>query len=180
MLHASGLPKTLWGEALLHVVWVKNRSATQALDGKTPYEMLYGKKPHLGDLLVWGAKCWILDRMGLKLDDRAKEGHWVGYDSESTAHRIYLPIRKAVIVECNVTFQKEDGMVSSRLEGENVTGENSDQLKPTKSVNENAPPVTATAPSNQSPSDHLGPNFKTPPDGALRRSSCQCTESPYI
>ena len=70
-------------------------------------------------------------------------------------------------------------MVSSRLEGENVTGENSDQLKSTKSVNENAPPVTATAPSNQSPSDHLGPNFETPPNGALRHSSRQCTESPY-
>ena len=28
ILHASGLPKMLWGEALLHVVWVKNRSAT--------------------------------------------------------------------------------------------------------------------------------------------------------
>ena len=26
ILHASGLLKTLWGEALLHVVWVKNRS----------------------------------------------------------------------------------------------------------------------------------------------------------
>ena len=142
--------------------------------------MLYGKKPHLGDLLVWGAKCWILDHTGLKLDDRAKEGHWVGYDSESTMHRIYLPIQKAIVVERNVTFQKEDGMVSSRLEGENVTGENSDQLKPTKSVNENAPPVTATAPSNQSLSDHLGPNFETPPDGALRCSSRQCTESPYI
>ena len=86
VLHASRLPKTLWGEALLHVVWVKNRSATRALDGKTPYEMLYGKKPHLGDLLVWGAKCWILDHTGSKLDNHAKEGHWVGYDSESTVH----------------------------------------------------------------------------------------------
>ena len=71
-------------------------------------------------------------------------------------------------------------MVSSRLEGENITGENSDQLKPTKSVNENAPPITATAPSNQSLSDHLGPNFETPPNGALRRSFRQHTESPYI
>ena len=75
--------------------------------------MLYGKKPHLRDLLVWGTKCWILDHTGLKLDNCAKEGHWVGYDSELTAYRIYLPIRKAVIVERNVAFQKEDGMVSS-------------------------------------------------------------------
>ena len=60
ILHDSGLPKNLWGEALLHVVWVKNRSATRALDEKTPYEMLYGKKPNLGNLPHWGAKCWVL------------------------------------------------------------------------------------------------------------------------
>ena len=113
ILHVSGLPKTLWGEALLHVIWVKNRSATRALDSKTPYKMLYGKKPHLGDLPVWGAKCWILDRTGLKLDDCTKDGYWVSYDSESTAHRIYLPTRKAVVVEHNITFQKDDDMVSS-------------------------------------------------------------------
>ena len=52
MLHASGLPKTLWGKALLHVVWVKNRSATQALDDKTPYEMLYGKKLLENDIVM--------------------------------------------------------------------------------------------------------------------------------
>ena len=52
MLHASGLPKTLWGEALLHVVWVKNRSATRALDDKTPYEMLYGKKLLENDIVM--------------------------------------------------------------------------------------------------------------------------------
>ena len=91
ILHVSRLLKTLWEEALLHVVWVKNRSATQALDSKTPYEMLYAKKPHLGDLPVWGAKCWILDRTRSKLDDHAKEGYWVSYNSESTAHQIYLP-----------------------------------------------------------------------------------------
>ena len=61
ILHASELPKNLWGEALLHVVWVKNRSASRSLDRKTPYEMLYGKKPDLGSLLTWGTKCWVLD-----------------------------------------------------------------------------------------------------------------------
>ena len=50
VLHTSGLPKTLWGEVISHIIWVKNRSATQALDSKTPYEMLYGKKSDLANL----------------------------------------------------------------------------------------------------------------------------------
>ena len=67
ILHASGLPKNLWGEALVCVVWVKNRSASQSLDRTTLYEMLYGKKPDLGNLLTWGVKHWILDQTRLKL-----------------------------------------------------------------------------------------------------------------
>lgn len=32
LLHASGLPKFLWGEAIMHVTWLKNRMPTHALD----------------------------------------------------------------------------------------------------------------------------------------------------
>ncbi len=35
--HGSGLPKSLWGEALRHAVWLKNRTGTRALDGKRPF-----------------------------------------------------------------------------------------------------------------------------------------------
>ncbi len=42
MLHTSGLPKNLWGEALKHTVWLKNRTSTRALNGKTLYKMLHG------------------------------------------------------------------------------------------------------------------------------------------
>ena len=42
LMYSSGLPRTLWGEALRHANWLKNRTATRALDGKTPFEALYG------------------------------------------------------------------------------------------------------------------------------------------
>ena len=90
ILHDSGLLKNLWGEALLHVVWVKNRSATRVSDGQTPYEMLCGKKLDLCNLPPWEGKCWVLNWSGSKLDDHACKGHWVGFDTESTAHHVYL------------------------------------------------------------------------------------------
>ena len=41
LLHSSKLPKNLWGEAINHVTWFKNRTLTCTLpEGKTPYEML--------------------------------------------------------------------------------------------------------------------------------------------
>ena len=39
--HSSGLPKSLWGEALWHATWLKNLTATCTLDGKMPFEALY-------------------------------------------------------------------------------------------------------------------------------------------
>jgi hypothetical protein len=53
ILHASQLPKFLWGEAVKHAVYLKNRTSTKALDGKTPYEA-----PENPTCLV------ILDRQG--------------------------------------------------------------------------------------------------------------------
>ena len=48
--HGSGLPKSLWGEALRHAVWLKNRTATRALDGKEAFEALYSRPPGLSTL----------------------------------------------------------------------------------------------------------------------------------
>ena len=42
LLHASRLPKFLWGEAAHHVMWLKNRTPTKVLDGLTPYEVTFG------------------------------------------------------------------------------------------------------------------------------------------
>ncbi|KAF8221231.1 hypothetical protein L208DRAFT_1329313 [Tricholoma matsutake] len=39
-----------------------------------------------------------------KIGTRAIEGHWVGYDDTSAAHRIYWPDKKSVGVERNVRF----------------------------------------------------------------------------
>ena len=41
LLHASGMPKFLWGEAACHIVWLKNRTPTKVLDGLTPYEVAF-------------------------------------------------------------------------------------------------------------------------------------------
>ena len=35
LLHASGLPKFLWGEEAHHVVWLLNRTTTKAVEGNT-------------------------------------------------------------------------------------------------------------------------------------------------
>ena len=91
MLHGSGLPKFLWGEAVKHAVYLKNRTSTKALDGSTPFEIFYGTKPNLAGLPEFRCKVWVHTTEGSKLDGRAVEGKWVGYDEDSSRHRIYSP-----------------------------------------------------------------------------------------
>src|SRR5271155_4400569 len=59
LLHASGLPRTMWGEAARHVVWLLNRTTTKAVSGMTPYKAAFGKKPDLSDVHEWGDKVWV-------------------------------------------------------------------------------------------------------------------------
>ena len=75
LLHASGLLKFLWGEAARHVVWLLNRTMTKAVEGMTPYEAAFGKKPDLREVQEWGEKVYVrLEKKGLKLGGRVREG----------------------------------------------------------------------------------------------------------
>jgi hypothetical protein len=64
--------------------------------------MLYGKKPNLAGLPEWGAKVWVHDDSGSKLDGRARIGRWIGFEEASNAHRIYWPDKHSVTVERSV------------------------------------------------------------------------------
>ncbi|GBE86172.1 hypothetical protein SCP_0900490 [Sparassis crispa] len=107
MLIAAKLPKNLWGEAMMHATWLKNRTSTRALDGKTPFEVRYGHLPDLGDLHEFGAKVWVRIENAGKLDSKAREGRFVGYSTESKGYRVYWPDKHAVSVERNVRFIDE-------------------------------------------------------------------------
>ena len=75
LLHASGLPRTMWGEAAHHIVWLMNQTWTTAVVGIAPYEAAFGKKPDLSNVHEWGDKVWVyLEVRGHKLGGRVREG----------------------------------------------------------------------------------------------------------
>ena len=49
MLHSTQLPKHLWGEALMHLVWLKSCTSTKVLETTTLLEALTSVKPNLSD-----------------------------------------------------------------------------------------------------------------------------------
>ena len=54
MLSVSGLAKMFWAEALATVCCLRNRSSTTAVKGVTPNEALYGEKPCVQNLKIFG------------------------------------------------------------------------------------------------------------------------------
>ena len=109
MFHESGLPKFLWAEVTVHVVYLKNRTWTRTIGNTTPYKILNGRKPNVANLQPWGCKVRVHDTSGSKLDGRSKIGQWMGFDVETKdGHCIYWPEKRMVTVERSVKFNFED------------------------------------------------------------------------
>ncbi|PIL29342.1 hypothetical protein GSI_09393 [Ganoderma sinense ZZ0214-1] len=110
MLIASGLPRFLWGEAVMHAVYLKNRTSMKALGGRTPFEAATGKVPDVSGIPEWGCQVWVHDTASGKVGVRAQPARWVGFDHQSKGHRVFWPNRGAtgtVTVERNITFSED-------------------------------------------------------------------------
>ena len=87
MLISSGLGLNLWAEAVNHSVWISSRLPSRASTKFiSPIEKATGKKPNLSGVLEWGKPIWVKDLHAQKLDPRAKEGKFVGYDDKSKGY----------------------------------------------------------------------------------------------
>ena len=91
-----------------HSDWFQNCTPTQALNGKTPYEMQQGRKPNLAGIQEFETVAYVKDLHAGKLDPRVQVGRFVGYDSERKGYHIYWPKNKTISVERNVVFNKND------------------------------------------------------------------------
>jgi hypothetical protein len=80
MMHARDVPINLWAEAVSTAVFLKNRSPTRALEGKTPEEAFTGEKPSVANLHVFGCKAHVhvpKEQRG-KFDAKSKTCLFVG------------------------------------------------------------------------------------------------------
>jgi hypothetical protein len=160
MLHAADLLKNLWGEVLKHAVWLKNRTSTKALGGRTPYKLFHHEKPDLRNIHEWGCKVAVHVEDNGKLDGRAREGRWLGFDQANIdGHRIYYPDTWSIRVERSVKFMevKRSGSIYKVLN----EGDNADIRLEEKQENIQHTPVKTQQPSSTPPA-HESP-LSTPP-----------------
>ncbi|PIL29731.1 transcription factor [Ganoderma sinense ZZ0214-1] len=151
MLVNSGLPQYLWPYALLHSTWLKNRTSTRVLDGKTPYEVRYGEKPDLRGLKPFGAKVWVHLEHAPKMQLKAVEGCFVGYAENEKGYLVYWPGRNKVSTERNVHFViKPEPLVAA--EDVQLKGARNEVVQPSSSASEMSPTTPEPTPAENEPS----------------------------
>nr|GEV27152.1 reverse transcriptase domain-containing protein [Tanacetum cinerariifolium] len=77
-------------------------------NGKTPYELLRGRKPTLDYFRVFGSKCFILNTKYYltKFDPKSYEGVFLGYSQNSKAYIILNKHTREIEESLNVTFDE--------------------------------------------------------------------------
>ena len=110
ILKHMSVPNYMWGEAVRHVTYLVNRSATRTLASKTPYEMFKGSKPNIAHLKVFGCVGYarISTPHKKKLDDRSKALVHLGTEPGTKAYRLLDPSSKKIIVSRDVVFMEEE------------------------------------------------------------------------
>ncbi|KAE9204753.1 hypothetical protein PF005_g13676 [Phytophthora fragariae] len=90
-LHAlpRGIDKKWWAEAVNTSAWIINR-IPNTVTVKTPFEIVYQKKPQLKNLKVFGALGYghIPDEKRRKLDAKAFKCRFLGYDDGVKGYRV--------------------------------------------------------------------------------------------
>ncbi|KAF7174442.1 hypothetical protein CNMCM5623_007239 [Aspergillus felis] len=115
---AARLPEKLWPHIFHAAVYLHNRRPRREVveeNGKkkwiwiTPYEKLYGKKPSLANLRVYGCRAYVRQHTipkTKKLDPRAWVGYLVGYTA-SNIWKIWNPLTRRITDERDVTFDED-------------------------------------------------------------------------
>ena len=92
LMHAhNDISQGLWAEIINTSVYILNRTGPTTIEGKSPYELWWSKKPKISHLRIVGCTCYVhipKQRRPNKLDRKAQKGILVGYDGDD-GYRIF-------------------------------------------------------------------------------------------
>ena len=111
LISAPGLPKSLWADAINITVYLTNRSPIKALPkGRTPHELLYGIMPRYRHIKTFGCAAYAFKphtKAESKMTPRSEKLWLLGYEA-STIFRLWNPVKKAVRINRNITFNEAE------------------------------------------------------------------------
>jgi len=118
MLLDLQLELEFWAEAVSTGAYLHTRWPSPTLDGKTPYEMLWQKKPSLDHLRRFGCAAYRLipkDQRSGKFASRSQECIMLGYvHSSTTIWKLWDRSRKSLVQASDVTFDESTVLGSAQ------------------------------------------------------------------
>jgi transposase InsO family protein len=100
-----------WVESINTACHATNRLYLHMLVKKTSYELLTGNEPNVNYFLVFGSKCYILQKRSKssKFAPNTYEGVLLGYDSNSHVYRVFNVTTGCVETTCDAVFDETNG-----------------------------------------------------------------------
>ena len=132
LLIDSGLPKMMWGAAILHATRIRNLVVRRA-EEKCPAELMRGIKPKLSISKLSIFCCAVFmrkrNRDVSKLEPKALQGKFVCYTEGDNRYLVYVPnTRKVVAVRDVIIKESEVGSIPDNTETPDLLDEGSQQL----------------------------------------------------
>jgi hypothetical protein len=129
MMNEKNIDQTYWVEAIHTVVHVLNKSHLIPQSDKTPYELWFGRPASIKHFKVFGIKCYIKnndENLG-KYDDRADEGIFLGYATNSKGYRCYNK-RLHKMVDC-IDVKVDEGIPAREVYSNESSTEDAAKVK---------------------------------------------------
>nr|XP_016468536.1 PREDICTED: uncharacterized protein LOC107791056 [Nicotiana tabacum] len=102
------IPIKFWRQCVLAAVYLINKMPSPLMDGVSPYERLYAKKPDLGHLRVIGFLCYAKQvHEADKLLSRVNPTVHMGYSPTQKGYILYDLTSHSFIVSKDVAFREE-------------------------------------------------------------------------
>lgn len=152
MLAESDLSTEFWGQAICTAVYLINRSPTDAVKNKTPYEMYHGRKPDLSGLKIFGCHAFVQvpKHKRAKFETNTRKCIMIGYGDNG--YRLWDKNTGEIVLSRDVKFDEtrfeepEDGGCSFDDNDDEVAQESSAEKQTPKVVQTPIPktPVRST------------------------------------
>jgi Integrase core domain len=110
MLHNAGLSYGFWEHAVCTATHIYNRSPIRSLKWRTPHEIWSGGHiPDISYFRVFGCKAYVHVHKDnrKKLDPKAIEATFIGYEPGSKGYRLWDKRTRSVILSRDVKFDED-------------------------------------------------------------------------
>ena len=132
----------LWGEAVETAVFLYNITLySSLLNNKTPYELVYNKKPIYNYIRIWGLIAYYKDKTQItKLEPRAKKAILISF-SNFNSYKLLNPENNKIFWARDVKILENNFIVNKNIQNTNLNNLNNSiiELGQFQINNENRP-----------------------------------------